>query len=84
MFIFDRSDRPRRATVLNYFGDGVYSDSNDPIIKQHTFDGRNLPAAILEAFAESDVKKVSQTLRFEFFAIYKLPIVAIKCFLQQQ
>ena len=49
--------------MLNYFGEGVYSDSNDPIIKQHTFDGRDLPESILEAFVESDIKKVIQTLK---------------------
>ena len=65
--MFDRSDRPRRATVLNYFGDGVCSDSNDPIIKQHNFDGRDLPESILKAFAESDIKKVIQTLGFGVF-----------------
>ena len=44
--------------MLNYFGDGVYSDSNDPIIKQHNFDGRNLSKSVLDSFKESDIKKV--------------------------
>lgn len=29
----NRSDRPRRSAVLNYFGDGVYSDSNEELLK---------------------------------------------------
>lgn len=29
----NRSDGPRRATVLNYFADGVYSDTNEELLK---------------------------------------------------
>jgi ectoine hydroxylase-related dioxygenase (phytanoyl-CoA dioxygenase family) len=29
----NRSERPRRATVINVFRDGVVSDSNDPLLK---------------------------------------------------
>ena len=53
--------------MLNYFGDGVYSDSNDPIIKQHNYDGRDLPKSVLDSFKESDIKKVS------FFIIFVGP-----------
>ena len=31
-----RSDKPRRAAVLNYFQDGVCSDTDEPLLKDIT------------------------------------------------
>ena len=31
-YFVDRTDKPRRAAVVNYFADGVRSDSDDPLL----------------------------------------------------
>lgn len=32
LYLLFRSDRPRRAAVVNYIADGVCSDSDDPMM----------------------------------------------------
>ena len=67
------SERPRRATVLNYFADGVHSDSNDQMIKQHTFDGRNLEGKyIANLFEGSNIKKVRTLLYMHHNSTYSM------------
>ena len=34
MHAYNRTDKPRRACVVNYMADGVISDTDDPLFSQ--------------------------------------------------
>ena len=62
-----RSSSPRRAAVLNYFADGVYSDSDGYMLVKPQEGGGSDPAL----FANSYVKKVSMPTTICKFRLFQ-------------
>lgn len=65
----DRSERPRRACVVNYIADGVYSDTNEPLLN-------GVP--VIEKVSEPCMHACTQLVHMHVAAIlYQLNIVYI-------